>query len=171
MAKFTPKQWVQQCYSIARAFPSAVTDGLMDSAIVAENHFDDNFEKGGFQGDSFNRWEPNSPATVRYKGHSKVLKGKTGNLRRSKKTIMGNLDGNRSASIWYSAIGKNGVDYAPLMQNGFKNPPEPTENIAPEAIIPARPFIGGSKKLDGRIKKTLYSRVGRVFNRNYTIGR
>jgi hypothetical protein len=154
---------------MARAFPAAVTDGLMDSAIVAENHFDDNFEKGGFQGDSFKRWEPNSEFTVSKKGHDTVLH-ETGNLRRSKKTIMGNLGGKKSASIWYSAIGKNGVDYAPLMQNGFTTSNKPKTWVR-NAPVPARPFIGGSKKLDGRIKMTLYSRIGMVFKRNYTIGR
>ena len=84
---------------------------------------------------------------------------------------MGNSAGMRSASIWYSSLGKNGVDYAPLMQNGFRNPSEPTKNIAPNALIPARPFIGGSKNLDGRIRMTLTKRIGSVFNKNYTIGR
>ena len=86
---------------------------------------------------------------------------------------MGNISGLRSASIWYSSLGKNGVDYAPLMQNGFTTSPKSISGDGDKvgAEVPARPFIGGSKKLDGRIHMTLSKRIKMVFTRNYTIGR
>ena len=89
MAKMTPKQFKSQARSLANSFHSTITEAIMQSAIVAEQHFDENFENQGFKDNGrVNKWKPNKLSTIKNKGHDTILKGITGNLRRSQKRIL-----------------------------------------------------------------------------------
>jgi phage gpG-like protein len=169
MGKLTPKQFKQQTKSMALELSSAVTSGLIDASSIAEEEFDNNFRAQGFYGESFKPWAENSEFTKKKKGHGKILH-ETGKLRKSRKKIFGNVYGNKMVSIIYSAFGKNGVNYASLMQEGFTTSTKKNTWVK-GANVPARPFAKRSSRLDGRIVSALYNKIGKAFKTNYTIGR
>ena len=165
----TPKQFKQQTRTMAVELPSAVVSALTDASVIAEQEFDNNFRAQGFYGDNFEPWAENSDFTKAKKGHGKILH-ETGALRRSRRKFFGNFAGGRVASIVYGAFGKNGVNYASLMQEGFTTS-DKEKTWVKNAPVPARPFAKRSTRLDGRIMQSLYVKISRVFKTNYTVGR
>tara|TARA_R110000765_G_scaffold96266_1_gene181081 strand:- start:31341 stop:31835 length:495 start_codon:yes stop_codon:yes gene_type:complete len=164
MATFTPKQFMNQVSSLSRSFKGEVTRALEDATLVAEEFFDENFDNQGFTDETNEPWVPNTPDTIRRKGHSKILKGKTGKLRRDRKSAIGTQGGYQVGSVWYKALSKKGRDYAEPTNIGFIN--ALTGNK-----VPARKFIGKSTKLNRKLKKVFGARLARSFGINYTIGR
>ena len=158
MATFTPKKFIAHIHSIANSFNADVNDALMDSAIAAEDHFDETFDDEGFNDGGFvEPWAPLKPSTIEGKGHDKILKN-TGKLRRSRtKRILPPSSGGRIARVSYN------TSYAKLHNRGGKN--------KQGYNIPARKFIGTSKVLNGRIRSILKNRINRLFNKNFSIGR
>lgn len=153
MAKMTPKQFKSQARSLANSFHSTITEAIMQSAIVAEQHFDENFENQGFKDNGrVNKWKPNKPSTIKNKGHDTILKGITGNLRRSQKRILFNAAGRQGARITY------GERYAEWMNSGTDT-------------APARKFIGHSASLNRKVSKAILSKLRKHFTTKYYIGR
>lgn len=164
MAVYNPKEFIQQTLSMAISFPSAATDSLVAAVEVSEIEFDRNFEEQGFFGEP---WAPNSPMTIANKGHSKILTGKTGNLRKSKQGVR--IGTTNKGRITYSYKSKRGdVDYAPLMQNGFVTS---NKSWGRGAAVPSRKIVGKSKKLDARVMVSMHKIIGLALNRNYVKGR
>ena len=113
---------------------------------AVKGFFDENFDNQGFTDETNEPWVPNTPDTIRRKGHSKILKGKTGKLRRDRKSAIGTQGGYQVGSVWYKALSKKGRDYAEPTNIGFIN--ALTGNK-----VPARKFIGKSTKLNRKLKK------------------
>ena len=159
MATFTPKQFMNHISSIAHSFPSEISDALVDASVAAEDHFDESFDNEGFtDGGHINPWKPNAKSTVFGKGHDTILKGRTGDLRKSQnKRMLSPSGGYRGARIEYK------VSYADLQNNGGVN--------KQGYSIPARKFIGNSKVLNGMIRSIFGRRVSRIFGISYTKGR
>lgn len=158
MANYRPKQFAQHLRSLAKSFVSDMNDALMDSAIEAQNHFDESFENEGFNdGGHVEPWEPLSKRRISEKGHDRILKD-TGRLKRARKRrILPPSNGDRIARISYHR------QYAALMNYGGLN--------EEDRHVPARKFIGRSRVLNRRIKGILTTRINRLFNKNFSIGR
>lgn len=158
MARMTPKQFKSQARSLANSFHSTITEAIMESAIVAEQHFDDSFENEGFKDNGkVKKWKPNSPETIRRKGHNTVLKGKTGKLRKSQKRTLFQAQGRQGARITY------GERYAAWMNDGFTN----LSGIK----VPSRKFIGISGSLNRKVSKAILGKMRKHFTTKYYIGK
>lgn len=160
MATYSPKQFMNQVSSIVNSFKAEMTVALEVAVFAAEEHFDDSFKNQGFTDSTLKPWAPNAANTVERKGHDTILHN-TGKLRDSRQRSVGNIGGNKIGSVWYKAMDHN-VDYAYKNNNGFTND---------FGKVPARKFLGKSKKLDARIKGIFRDRIRMIFNRNWTIGR
>lgn len=157
MAKLTPQQFMHQAQSMARSFPSTVTDAVMLSARAAEEHFDESFDKEGFKDNGrVKKWKPLRASTIKRKGHDRILH-RTGKLRKSQNRILYSSGGKQGARITY------GAKYAALQNDGFihKNGKK----------VAARKFIGGSGVLNRKIRKVFLAKMKQHFTTRYYIGR
>ena len=164
MAKYTPKQFMQQAKSMLVSFPAEAKEGVIDSVLAVEQEFDKNFDRQGF---FFQPWQRNKQSTIDLKGGSKVLHD-SGKLRKSRKVFLTSVGG-FGGRISYSAISdRTHHDYAALQQNGFRTSRRSKGIGAP---VPARPFVGNHHVVDSRIRSSLTKKVFGCLTRNYVIGR
>ncbi len=97
-------------------------------------------------------WKDRVKTYLKLYNNGYILKGITGNLRRSQKRILFNAAGRQGARITY------GERYAEWMNSGTDT-------------APARKFIGHSASLNRKVSKAILSKLRKHFTTKYYIGR
>ena len=165
--KLSPKQFRDKISSISASFETRMLESLITVGVVAEKHFDDNFEKEGFL-DSTSRvpWKKNEPSTIAKKGSGKKILEDTGDLRNSRRKSFRMTGENKTVRIEYSGSvtgNKSTFLKATAMNEGFEH-----KNAG---SIPARKFIGYSYSLVKKSNAIFRKDIHRLFKTNFNLGR
>lgn len=150
----TPQQFQRQLQRHQQQLQQAFSRTLpVKVGVAAEQHFRDNFRKGGFVNGGLHRWKPSKRI-----GKQKGAAGQYKTLLSSRNHLYNSV---KHRWVPYTAIVETNVPYAAAHNEGTNN-----AGRGHHTHIPKRQFIGDSRELTDKAKVIILKEVNRILKTN-----
>ena len=148
----TPEQFIKQLQRQQKEIVEAMRRTVpLKAAVIAEQHFKDNFRKGGFQDNGLTAWKPSTRI-----GKAKGAAGSYGTLLSGRNHLYSSI---RHRTEPFKGIVWTDVPYAAAHNEGTNNAGR-NHNVR----LPKRQFIGDSEELRKKIAALVEKEINRILN-------